>query len=164
LPKSRIGVVTQTHIKISIVNPEGSDGLRLQPTFSTLLDPIPPSLQGFQLCSTLHYSYLNIASEDAMFEIQFPHDANEVYQKKITFAHGPMSSAIKGPSLLVRRLDDDSIDFISYKPEEGCAGQDASQICIRADVFRDWPTLIACDVTSGRLLMCDDRELILLEV
>jgi hypothetical protein len=164
LPKSRIGVITRTYIQISAINPVGLDGLGLQPTFSTLLDPMPLSQRTFELHSTFHYSYLNIASEDVMLEIQFTHDLNEIYQKKITFAHGSVTSVIEGPSLLVRLLEDHSMDFISYKLEEGDTRQIASRICVRADVFRNRPALVACDATSGRLITCKHCEHMLLQI
>jgi hypothetical protein len=98
-----------------------------------------------------------------MLEIEIPHDANEVYQERIMFAYGPIPS-IKGPSLLVRLLDDCSMDFISYRLDERATKQVASQVCINADVFQNGPILIACDVTSGRLIMCKHYEYVLLQV
>jgi hypothetical protein len=164
LPQSRIAVVTGTHVKISVINPAGSDGLILQPIFSMLLDPISLHRQPYRLHSTFYYSYLKITSQDSILEIQFPHDTNEVYQKTITIAHGPCTSAVEGPSLLIRRLDDKSVDFISYGPEERGLSEAASQICVPADVFRTHPLLTACDVASGRLITSWDRERMLLQI
>jgi hypothetical protein len=164
LPQSRIGVITRTHVKISVIHPVGSDGLILQPTFSTLLDPISPHRQSYRLHSTFYYSYLKIATQDSILEVQFPHDMNEVYQKKITFSHGPCTSTIEGPALLIRRLDAKSVDFISYGLQESGLSQAASQFCISADVFRNHPALTACDVASGRLITSRNRERMLLQV
>jgi hypothetical protein len=164
LPQSRIGTITRTHVKISVINPVGSDGFILQPAFSTLLDPISLHRRPYQLHYTFYYSYLKIATQDSILEIQFPHDMNEVYQKKITFSRGPCTSAIEGPSLLIRRLDDNSVDFISYGPEERSPGQAVSQICIPADVFHSHPSLTACDVASGRLITSRHRERMLLQL
>jgi hypothetical protein len=164
LPQSRIGVITQTHVKISVINPVGSDGLILQPIFSTLLDPISLQRRSCRPHSTFYYSYVKIISQDSILEIQFPHDTNEVYQKEITFGHGPSTSAIEGPSLLIRRLDDNSVDFISYVPEERGPNEAASQIRIPAHVFRSHPALTACDVVSGRLITSCNLERMLIHI
>jgi hypothetical protein len=129
-----------------------------------LLYPISLYKSTHQLHSTFYHSYIKITSQDSMLEIQFPHDTNEVYQKKITLAHGPSTSVIEGPSLLVRRLDDNSVDFISYGPDERGPREAASQICIPVDVFPNYLSLTACDLASGRLIMSRHRERLLIQV
>jgi hypothetical protein len=164
LPEGRIGIVTQGRIKISVINPVGSRHLELQPVLCTLLDPIPGPYRVFNPHSTLHSSYLNIAYEDTLLEIRIPVDANEVYQKQITFTHGSVPRMC-GLSLLVRQRDDWSMEFISYELNDSPTDQVASRYStIQRNVFRDRPRVAGYDVTAGHFIVDEDDSYMLIQI